>query len=103
MLSQFDISESGDIFYLGKSLKELLEIAKDKFAREQESIRQKRERERIEREEYLKKIIEENAKRQEEKNKEMLRQKEEAERRRAELAEKQRMEAERNLNFSPKP
>lgn len=95
LLSQFDISEFGDIFYLGKALKELLEIAKDKFSWEQESIRQKRERERIEREEYLKKIIAENAKRQEEKNKEMIRQKEEAERRRAELAEKQRLEAER--------
>lgn len=95
LLSQFDISESGDIFYSGKSLKELKEIAEDKFAREQESMRQKRERERIEREEYLRKIIEENAKRQEEKNKEMIRQKEEAERRRAELAEKQRLEAER--------
>ena len=95
LLSQFDISEFGDIFYLGKALKELLEIAKEKFTWEQESIRQKRERERIEREEYLKKIIAENAKRQEEKNKEMIRQKEEAERRRAELAEKQRLEAER--------
>ena len=95
LLSQFDISESGDIFYSGKSLKELKEIAKDKFAREQESARQKREREKTEREKYLKKIIEENAKRQEEKNKEMIRQKEEAERRRAELAEKQRLEAER--------
>lgn len=94
LLSQFDINECGDVFYSGKSLKDLLEIEKDKFAQEKEATRQKHECEKIEREKYLKKIIEENAKRQEEKNREMLRQKNEAERCRVEFAEKQRLEAE---------
>lgn len=96
LISLFEIDEQGDILYAGKPLKNLLDIAKDKFDFEKECTRYRREREKLEREEEQRKIQEENAKRQEDWKKEKQRLREEAKRVKAEQAEKQRIETEKN-------
>ncbi len=102
-ISRFDINEAGDILFEGQILSRLMELAKDKFNCNKEAIKLKREQEKLERIERIKKIQEKEAQRQEElkrqqeeRDNQLQRQKEEAEKRRTEQAEKRRLEQEKN-------
>lgn len=101
-ISKFDIDEKGIVLLNNLSMDELCLKAKEDFDKKQESIKEQREKDALERAERLRQLEAEEERRQEERRKQqeaqrqkLERQKAEAEKRRAELAEKQRLEREK--------